>query len=192
MHVQSGFPGEKCLNFAVAAVFAALVPKTQGDDTRRALAERPDGFQISGQIAAVVAFKAVEGDADLVESGGVSENFGVLSQKSAVGGEADTETKVTCDQQKLGQIRVEQRLAHDVKIEVVRIGAELFRENAEFRGRHGAGRADRTGAEGAMEIANIGDLHVRAFEHFSTPFFVSSALCICFFNIVTHNKRKKK
>ena len=74
------------------------------------------------------------------------------------------------------QIFVQQRLAHDMKIEVLHGTAELFRDGAEFPFTHFACLPLCAGTELTAEVADIGDLNISSFQHFLRRPFSKSHL----------------
>ena len=125
-------------------------------------------MEIVRHVAALVPLEAVEGDADLVERRGGQQGGGLFRQQRAVGGDAHPEAQLMGDGQQLWQLRVQQRLAHHVEIEVVGVAPELFGHQAELRRGQEAFCPLRAGAEHTGEVAHVGDLHIDALEHRQT------------------------
>ena len=131
---------------------AALVPQAQGAD-HAALPQRQAACRrlrhiVLQPLAFAVALKGVEGDADLVEGGAVPQKRQLLRQQRAIGGQADPVTQLGADAEDLRQMRVQQRLPHDVEVQILRVGAELFRQQRKVLRRHEALFPCGAGAEG--------------------------------------------
>ena len=152
---------------------AAPVPQTQGADhpalRQCKAAVRRLRDVVLKPIAAAVALEGVEGDADLVQRGTAPQQRQPVRQQGAVGGETDPESQVPADAEDLRQLRVQQRLPHDVEVEVVRMAAQLARQQGKRLRGHKALFPGGAGAEGAGHIAHVGDLHIGAAEHGADP-----------------------
>ena len=72
--------------------------------------------------------------------------------------------------QKRAELRVQQRLAHHVQIEIFRLRGQAAQHQRKFLRRHGARGAARAGAERTGKVAAVGDLDVRPFQHALRPF----------------------
>ena len=105
------------------------------------------------------------------------QDAALFGQQRAVGGDAHPEPQLPGDGQQLRQLRVQQRLTHNVEVEVAGVAPQLFRHQAELlRGKKALFPA-RAGAEYAGEVAHVGDLHIDPLEHRQTsPILVSMVL----------------
>ena len=122
-------------------------------------------MEIVRHVAAVVALEAVEGDTDLMQRRSGQQNAALFRQQRAVGGDAYPEAQLSGDGQQLRQLRMQQRLAHDVEVEVAGVAPQLFRHETELlRGKESL-LPCRPGAEYAGEVAHVGDLHIDPLEH---------------------------
>ena len=61
--------------------------------------------------------------------------------------------------------RMEQRLSHQVEIEILRPAAQLLDKTRKLFPAHEALLSTRAGAEGAGEVADVCDFQIDAFEH---------------------------
>ena len=86
-------------------------------------------------------------------------------QQGTVGGEDDLEAQGPGMGQKGPQLRVQQRLPHQVEIQVVRMRAEFGRQDFEFLQGHEALLPPGSGAEGAGQVADVGDFQIGFFQH---------------------------
>ena len=93
----------------------------------------------------------------------------LFRQQCAVGGNADPEVQLPAAVQDVRQLRVEQRLPQHVEIEIIGAGAQLFRQTGKGRQRDKLRRAHCSGAEGAGEVAHVGDLQICAVKHGLSP-----------------------
>ena len=91
--------------------------------------------------------------------GGQQERMSLL-QKDPVGGQADPESLPIPDLQQLPQLGVEQGLPHHVEVEKARMGAQAAGQKTKLLRRHEPPRSLCARAEGAPEVADIGDLHI--------------------------------
>ena len=112
---------------------------------------------------AVIGLQTMQGDADLADGGGGKEGLAALRQQGAVGGDVDRKIQPGGDGKKLRQVGVQQRLAHQVEVEVPGGGAQPFCQKAKFRRGQHPGRAPGAGAKAAPQIAAVGDLEVDFF-----------------------------
>ena len=86
-------------------------------------------------------------------------------QQRAVGGDNDLEALFSRNVQQPPQRRMQQRLPHQMKIQKVRVSSQLFAEDSELCHAHKAFFASCSGAEAAVQIANIGYFQVDFFQH---------------------------
>ena len=84
------------------------------------------------------------------------------------------------------------RLAHNVEVDILRDGTQLFGRHRKVVGTHGHQRPVVAGAEVAVEVAEVGDLHIGALDvHGESPLvlIVVGQACLpalCYGNIVSH------
>ena len=166
---------QKVENFAVARVRAAVVPEAQRDDDaffRGLFSKVPDLCQIRKLllVRAVVALKTVERDADLVQAFGGKQLIGTLLEQRAVRRDADLHIPRLGEGEERRKLRVQQRLAHHMQVDVLHIPLKPREDEAEFLCAHRARRALRLGAEGAGEVAAVCDLDIGFFQHRAAPF----------------------
>ena len=167
--VHPGQLPQNTLDLAVELRLRALVPQAQRAHGAP-LPHNITGIEAAPQIrlqrhVRAVALVGVEGDAQLVQRRRIPQDVQLFGQQQAVGGYAGLEAQLAAYCQHLVQIRVQQRLAHDVQVQIVRQRAQLFRRRAEVRQPHGHGRTGGAGAEITVEVAQVGDLDIRAIEH---------------------------
>ena len=86
-------------------------------------------------------------------------------QKRAVGRQHDAKTKFLRGFQKRLQLRVQQRLAHKVQVEILHVSAQLPGERFKLLRRHKVLFAARAWAEAAREIADICNFKIGFFQH---------------------------
>ena len=108
--------------------------------------------------------------------GGQQEIMSLL-QQGPVGGQADPESLRSSDLQQLPQLGVEQGLPHHMEVEKARMGAQAAGQNAKLLRRHEPLRPLCARAEGALEVADIGDLHIGPFEHGCPPLLPLPVCC---------------
>ena len=169
---------QKVENFAVARVRAAVVPEAQRYDDaffRGLFSKVPDLLKIGKLllVRAVVALKAVERDADLVQAFGGKQLTGTLLEQRAVRRDADLHVPRFGEGEERRKLRVQQRLAHHVQIDVLHVPLEPREDKVEFLRAHRARRALCLGTEGAGEVAAVRDLDVGFFQHRAAPFMKS-------------------
>ena len=95
----------------------------------------------------------------------IKQELRALFQKRAVRGEDKLEAQLPGLFQKAAKLRVQERLAHKVEIQKLRVARELPGEQRELLRRQKMRRTLRPGAEGTGEIADIGDLQIGLLEH---------------------------
>ena len=138
----------------------------------------PDTLQIRGcGILPPVSLEAVEGDAELVQGRGTLQCGQLPGKQRAVGHKAHPEAQLPGDIQQLRQPGMQQRLPHDVEHEIRPVGPQPGRQLPEFLRRHEPPGPLGAGAEGAPEIAHVGDLQIHPFEHPSPPLPPAAACC---------------
>ena len=86
--------------------------------------------QIGGKIPGLVRLEAVQADRDLAQRGRVEQRRLLLRQQCPVCRERRAEAELPADLQQLRQLRVQQRLAHDVQVQVLPIWPELRSQRA--------------------------------------------------------------
>jgi len=87
-------------------------------------------------------------------------------EQGAVAGEHCLEPLFSCCRDKLGQERVEQRLAHEMEIEKADLPSNLIREQVEFLGTQLSFASRMLGAKVAVEVASVRYFYVAAVYHF--------------------------
>ena len=172
---------EKGQDLSVAPVQSAAVPQPQGAQDAPAaepLRRLPDTLQIRGcGILPPVSLEAVEGDAELVQGRGTLQCGQLPGKQRAVGHKAHPKVQLPGDIQQLRQLGMQQRLPHDVEHEIRPVGPQPGRQLPEFLRRHEPPGPLGAGAEGAPEIAHVGDLQIHPFEHPSPPLPPAAACC---------------
>ena len=106
----------------------------------------------------------MEGEIDLVHPGG-EDLRPPLMQERAVGGNDGFESPLPRQAEKVGQLRVSQRLPHEVVVEVFRIPGQPIQDAGELLDCHPSRRPPVPVAEGAPHIADVGDLDVDFVVH---------------------------
>ena len=98
----------------------------------------------------VVSLKGMEGNVDLVQGRGGKQQLLLLWQQGAVGGEDDFESGFSCNAEKLSQMGMQQRFAHQMKIQKISVRMQLRQQGSEFLHRHGMLFPLRSGAKSAV------------------------------------------
>ncbi len=88
-----------------------------------------------------------------------------LPQQRPVCGQAQPETQVRRYGEDFPQPGVQQRLPHDVKIQVSHMSPQLLRQQAEPLRRHELLFPSGARTEGAAEVAHIGDFNISPLQH---------------------------
>ena len=165
-HVPAQPAAQEVQHLAVAAVLSPDVPQAQGAQGAlpcRPAAEIPHAGKIFLHAAgAVVSLEAVQGHADLVDP---RQSMAPPGEQRPVGGDAHPEVQLPGDGQDLLQLRVQQRLPHHMEVQIRRVAPELFRQQPEVLRPHIPRRAAGPRAEGAGQVAHVGDLHIGPVEH---------------------------
>ena len=161
---------KKGFDRAIARLRAALIPQPQRDDDALrggAGSKAPDLLQILplALLCAVVPFKAVERDADLVERGGCEQRLRLPREEGAVRRDADLPLPRRSEGEQFRKLRVAQRLAHHMQIHIFYLPREALEHEVELGGRHRARRSLCAGTERAAQVAAVRDLNVRFFQH---------------------------
>ena len=136
----------------VQRILAALVPQPVHHDlpSGRGLAKFQAALHIIFQgFASHIGFKGVKGHIYLMQGRSIQQPLH-LGKQRAVGGEDHPETVASRNRQKFLQVRMAQRLAHQVKIQIVRIGPQLGHQSGKFRHGHPPAGAFRAGAKAAF------------------------------------------
>ena len=173
--VISRASAQKVENFAVARVRTAVVPEAQRHDDalfRGLFRKVPDLLKVGKLLLnrAVVALKAVERNADLVQTPGIQQLVCALFKERAVRRDAHLHAPRPGKGEKRGELRVQQRLAHEMEVNILHIPFEPGEDEVKFLRAHRARRTPRLGAEGAGEIAAVRDLNIGFFQHRAAPF----------------------
>lgn len=174
-------PGELAqdeLDLRVQGLGHAAVPQAQGavdpsGGQLLAAAETAGDVVLQGHVQ-VVALEGMERDGYLMQGGAGKQDIQLFGQERAVGGDADTEVQLGAGIQNFPQLRVEQRLAHNVEVDILRDSTQLFGRHRKVVGTHGHQRPVVAGAEVAVEVAEVGDLHIGALDvHGRAPLSLS-------------------
>ena len=163
-------PAKRGENFFVPAVearaFRAVqIPEAVVDQNAarpRGGSERGAVPQVFFKILRLVGLERMQTDMDLVQARRVQQCVLLFFQQRSVRGHDHTEAKPRSDIQQLSQLRMQQRFAHNVQIEIVRMGSELSSQQREFLRREHPRGALRPGAERAAPVADIRDLQIDA------------------------------
>ena len=125
-------------------------------------------------LASALLFSITERDGYLMQGGAGKQDIQLFGQERAVGGDADTKVQLGAGIQNFPQLRVEQRLAHNVEVDILRDSTQLFGRHRKVVGTHGHQRPVVAGAEVAVEVAEVGDLHIGALDvHGRAPLSLS-------------------
>ena len=119
-------------------------------------------IQIAIQVlpAPAVALKGVDGDAHLLHRRTAQQQRLTLAEQGAVGGEHHPEAQGVRLLQQVAQLRVEQRLPHQVEVQIVRVGPQAARQGPEALRRQKARRPLGAGTKITGQIAHIGNLQI--------------------------------
>ena len=109
-------------------------------------------------------FKAMQGKIDLVHACR-QKRFSAQFQKRTVGGDDRLVSACARHPDKLRQLRMRQRLTHQMIVKVLRLIGELIQHARKFRRGHLLRRSPVPVTKGAIHIALIGDLHVDLAVH---------------------------
>ena len=101
------------------------------------------------RLVGVVGLKAVQRDADPVEGGGAEQQFLPLSQKGAVGGQRHLQPRAVAQGEDFSELRVQQRLTHQVQVDVIGERLHLLDEGSKLLDRDKPRLPAGLGAEGA-------------------------------------------
>ena len=110
-------------------------------------------------VGSILAFKAVQGNVHLVQTL-IQKRISTGGEQRAVGGEHGAEACLPCHFDEAGQKRVDKRLAHEVVVDIFCFALQLLQQMGILRLRHLMQRALMPVAEGAVHIADVGDLHI--------------------------------
>ena len=150
-------------NFRVSLLRAAAVPQAVYDQEfpvrRLPKGEAPGEVRFKGD-GEVVCFKGVKRNVHLVKRGGVQQNFPLFFQQGAVGGENDLEARFPREAKKFRKLGMAQRLAHQMKVEIIRPRPQLWQQRGERLQRHELLLPPGAGAERAVQIADVGDFQI--------------------------------
>ena len=112
-------------------------------------------------------------DVDFIERGRGEKQRLPRGQKRAVGRQRDAKAERTGGLQKRLQLRMQQRLSHDVQVQIVCIRPEFSCQQAKFLCRQRAGRTFRFRAEAACKVAAVCDFKIAAGKAHGRLLFVS-------------------
>jgi len=152
-------------------VRAVLVPEAQGHDG--AVVRR---FPGKGEASVKVRFRpirdgtaeiglpGVQGQADLVGMG-VQQCSRHLRNADAVGGQSNVHTGLPGDAKKGGQGRMQQRLSHDVQIQIFGQRSNFLHGQRKFRLAHEPWRTCGFRAKGTGQVAYVGDFQIYTGQH---------------------------
>ena len=101
---------------------------------------------------------------DLPDCGRLYQQFSLLRQQSAVGGDGDLKTLSGRFSEKLFQQWMGQRLAFNMKVKIFCIWFQLLKNPAEFRKVHLPRRTNPWTAKGTVQVADVSDLKIDPFE----------------------------
>ena len=141
------------------------VPQTQGAPLPRP-GRRPGKGDAPIQIALqvlpcpAVALKGVDGDAHLLHRRTAQQQRLPLTKQSSVGGEHHPEAQGVRLLQQDAQLRMEQRLPHQVEVQVIRVGPQAARQGPEALRRQKARHTPGAGTKITGQVAHIGDLQI--------------------------------
>ena len=117
----------------------------------------------------IIGLEGVEGDVDLVQSRSVQQDFPLAIQQCSIGGENNPEAEGLRKLQKPAKGPVAQRLAHEMKVQIIGVWAQLGKNPAEFLLRQLPWLPPGTGTEAAAQIAPVGDFQIDLLEPFHNP-----------------------
>ena len=140
-------------NLFVQRILTALIPQPVHHDLSPCgqLSKFQAAAHIVFQAATLhIGFKSVERDIDLMQGWLVQQHFLHFRQQRAVGGEDHPKAARSRHTQKFLQLGVAQGLAHQVEIQIVRVGAQLGKQRRKFLCGHSPARSLCSGAEAAF------------------------------------------
>ena len=146
----------------VAALVKTVVPQPQDHDgalSACSIGKVEAGVYVGYIILVAALFEAVDGDVDLVDSRR-QHRLSPVREQHAVGGELGLEAQLPRDADHVGQLRMGQGLAHEVVVEVAGSSDQALRHRLEFSDGHHLRLPLRAGAEGAVSVAEVRNLHV--------------------------------
>ena len=143
---------------------------------------KPDaGLQAGRRVQLLIGLEGLQGKIHLVQSRSCQQGLLRSAQKCGVGGQNNTEAHFPGYLQKPSQLRMQQRLTHEMKIQVFRPATKAGQYSAKVFYREAARHAAGLRAEAAVQIADVGDLHVDLGKaHFLPPLTI--------FDILYHRK----
>ena len=153
----------------IAFIPAAPVPKpVHGQHLPLSrLAEGEAALQILGKGGfEIIGLKGMEGNIDLVQPGTFQKQLPLLGKQGAVGGQVHAKVHCMGQFQKPPQQRMAKRLSHQVEIEKIRIRPKLGKQRGKLLLGHGTLCPPGTRAEGAAQIADIGNLQIDLVKSF--------------------------
>ena len=139
-------------DLTVEALAAAAVPKPQFADLACGGGPRGEGgtsVYIIFNRPALVRFEGLQREIDLIQGGRGEKIFLPFCKQGAVCREDDAKALLMRDRKEASQRRVQQRLAHQMKIEILRLSPQLFHKRGKKLLTHEALLPRRPGAEGA-------------------------------------------
>ena len=146
----------------VSTVVAAFIPEPECNQYAgcrgffRKVGSLP---QIAGEGLVVIPFEAVQGDVDLVQTGG-KNGIAPLFQQSSVGGDHRPESFPGSHLQEQGKIGVRQRFAHEVVVNIFCLSLQLIQYMAEGPPIHFGRFAGMSVTKRAMHVTDVGDLYI--------------------------------
>ena len=106
----------------------------------------------------------MEGDAHLLHRRAGAQQRTLSVQQSAVGGDHDLEAELSGPIQDVLQLGVEQRLSHQVEVEILRMGPQTAGQPGKILRREEPRRPASPRTEAALQIAAVGDLQIGFFQ----------------------------
>ena len=115
------------------------------------------------RLTGPVGFKAVQRDADPIQGRALQQLLLPAVQQGAVGGQRHLQPSLSAQLQQSVQLRVQQRLSHQVQVDKVSQRLHLPEQIVELSDGDELRRAAGFGAEAAIQVALAGDFQVSFF-----------------------------
>ena len=169
-------PLQHCVIFSVVA---AIVPQSQRDENTGLagfFGKKRHLVQVMQVLVQIAELKAVDRNVDLVQPG--QQLVAQPGKQGAIGGQHGSEAGLPGHLDEARQQRMQQRLTHEMVVQVLGLSLQLMQDVGIFSLRQKPGWAAVAVAEGAVHIADVGDLHIDPGihrRHFLVVFVIISA-----------------
>jgi hypothetical protein len=177
-------------NFGISLVCTTLIPKAVGNKhfPLSGNAEGEAAIQvITKGYLQVVGFKSVKGNVDLVKTFGGEQPGSVLGKQGSVGGENNLETCICCHFEKIEQQRMTERFPHQMKVKEICERLQFRQQKLEFFPGQSVFLSLCSGAEAAIQVADIGNFQIDLSESFHFLQENRVGPCAVALGILAHN-----